>query len=100
MLILSQYSSTNVDSEISLYALICLRLIIINIDEKSYSTEDFEDLNIIYQLEKHLAFNENEDLIFKKEIIKNVFEIYSGLCYLDDGYINKIFLNNDIIEKI
>ena len=100
MPILSQYSSTNVDAEISLYALICLRLIIINLDEKSYSKEDFEDLHIIYQLEKHLAFNENEDLTIKKEIIKNVFEIYCGLCYLDDGYIDKIFLNSDTLEKI
>ena len=65
MPILSQYSSTKIDNEISLYALICLLLIIINIDEKSYLPEDFEDLNIIHQLEKHLAFNENEDLIIK-----------------------------------
>ena len=98
--ILSQYSSTNVDMEISLYALICLRLIILNLDEKNYSSEDFEDLHIIYELEKHLEFNSNEDLEIRKEIIKNVFEIYGGLCYLDDIYIDKIFLKTDTIEKI
>ena len=98
--ILSQYSSTNVDIEISLYALICLRLIILNLDEKNYSSEDFEDLHIIYELEKHLEYNINEDLEIRKEIIKNVFEICGGLCYLDDIYIDKIFLKTDTIEKI